>query len=134
MSGDFFNVLGVRPAVGRLFSSADDQPGCGASGVVVSYAFWRDELGRDPHAVGRTLTIGRHPVPIVGVTRAGFTGPEIGHSFDVAVPICCRPILDPRQLAGVKHRLVADGDGTFETRRFLIHSECGSQILFAGCL
>jgi len=54
----------------------------------VSYAFWRDQLGGDPHAIGRTLTIGRHPVPIVGVTRTGFTGPEIGHSFDVAVPIC----------------------------------------------
>jgi len=88
VSGDFFNTLGVRPALGRLFSSADDQPGCGASGVVLSYAFWRDRLGADPHAIGRTLTIGRHPVPIVGVTRAGFTGPEIGHSFEVAVPIC----------------------------------------------
>lgn len=88
VSGDFFPVLGVRPAAGRLFSSADDQPGCGASAVVVSYAFWRDQLGRDPHAVGRTLTINRHPVPIVGVTRAGFTGPEIGRSFDLAVPIC----------------------------------------------
>jgi putative ABC transport system permease protein len=88
VSGDFFNVLGVRPALGRLFSSADDQPGCGASGVVVSYAFWRDQLGVDPHVIGKTLTIGRHPVPIIGVTRNGFTGPEIGHSFDVAVPIC----------------------------------------------
>jgi len=81
-------VLGVQPALGRLFSSADDHSGCGASGVVVSYAFWRNQLGGDPHAIGRTLTVGRHPVPIVGVTRAGFTGPEIGHSFDMAVPIC----------------------------------------------
>jgi len=88
VSGDFFKALGVRPAVGRLFSSTDDQPGCGASGVVVSYAFWREQLGGDPHLIGRTLTIGRYPVPIVGVTRPGFTGPEIGHSFDVAVPIC----------------------------------------------
>ena len=88
VSGEFFNVLGVRPALGRLFSSADDQPGCGASGVVVSYAFWQDHLGGDPRVIGRTLTIGRHPVPIVGVTRAGFTGPEIGHSVDLAVPIC----------------------------------------------
>jgi putative ABC transport system permease protein len=88
VSGDFFKVLGVQPVIGRLFSSADDQPGCGASGVVVSYAFWQSQLAGDPHAIGRTLTIGRHPVPIVGVTHAGFTGPEIGHSFDVAVPIC----------------------------------------------
>jgi len=88
VSGDFFNVLGVQPAIGRLFTSADDQPGCGASGVVVSHAFWQNQLEGDPHAIGRTLTIGRHPVPIVGVTHAGFTGPEIGHSFDLAVPIC----------------------------------------------
>ena len=88
VSGDFFNVLGVQPAIGRLFTSADDQPGCGASGVVVSYAFWQNQLEGDPQAIGRTLTISRHPVPIVGVTHAGFTGPEIGHSFDLAVPIC----------------------------------------------
>jgi putative ABC transport system permease protein len=88
VSGDFFNVLGVRPALGRLFTSADDRPGCGASGVIVSYAFWQDHLGGDPQTIGRTLAIGRHPVPILGVTHPGFTGPEIGHSFDVAVPIC----------------------------------------------
>jgi putative ABC transport system permease protein len=88
VSGNFFNALGVLPAVGRLFTSADDRPGCGTSGVVVSYAFWQGQLAGDPQAVGRTLTIGRHPVPIVGISRAGFTGPEIGHSFDVAVPIC----------------------------------------------
>ncbi len=88
VSGDFFNVLGVRPALGRLFTSTDDRPGCGASGVVVSYAFWQGQLGGDPHVVGRTLAIGRHPVPILGVTDRSFTGPEVGHSFDVAVPIC----------------------------------------------
>jgi len=88
VSGNFFDVLGVRPALGRLFNSDDDEPGCGASGVVVSYGFWQEQLGGDPHAIGRTLTIGRHPVLILGVTGAGFTGPEIGHSFDLAVPIC----------------------------------------------
>ena len=88
VSGDFFNVLGVRPAVGRLFTAADDRPGCGAAGVVVSYTFWKEQLGGDPQVTGRTLSIGRHQVPVLGVARAGFTGPEIGHSFDVAAPIC----------------------------------------------
>ena len=60
VSGDFFNVLGVRPALGRLFTSSDDRPGCGASGVVVSYAFWQGQLGGNPQAIGSTLTIGRH--------------------------------------------------------------------------
>jgi putative ABC transport system permease protein len=88
VSGDFFNVLGVRPVLGRLFTSSDDQPGCGASGVVVSYTFWQRQLGGNPQAIGSTLTMGRHAVPILGVTPDGFTGPEVGHSFDVAAPIC----------------------------------------------
>jgi putative ABC transport system permease protein len=88
VSGDFFNVLGVRPALGRLFTSSDDRPGCGASGVVVSYKFWQAQLGGNPQAIGSTLTVGRHAVPILGVTPDGFTGPEVGHSFDVAAPIC----------------------------------------------
>jgi putative ABC transport system permease protein len=88
VSGDFFHVLGVQPALGRVFSAADDQPGCGASGAVVSYGFWQSYLKGDPRVIGQTLPIGRHAVPIVGVTAAGFTGPEIGARFDIAVPIC----------------------------------------------
>jgi putative ABC transport system permease protein len=91
VSGDFFNVLGVSPALGRLFTSSDDRPGCGASGVVVSYKFWQRQLGSNPQAIGSTLTMGRHAVPILGVTPDGFTGPEVGHSFDVAAPICSQP-------------------------------------------
>jgi putative ABC transport system permease protein len=88
VSGDFFNALGVAPALGRVFTSSDDRPGCGAAGAVVSYAFWQSQLHGDPQVVGHTLIIGRHVVPILGVTASGFTGPEIGSSFDVAVPIC----------------------------------------------
>ena len=88
VSGDFFNALGVVPALGRVFTSTDDRPGCGAAGAVVSYGFWQAQLESNPHAVGQTLVIGRHAVPILGVTSPGFTGPEVGSSFDVAVPIC----------------------------------------------
>jgi putative ABC transport system permease protein len=88
VSGDFFNALGVGPALGRVFTSADDRPGCGAGGLVVSYAFWQSQLHGDPQIVGQTLNINRHAVPILGVTSPGFTGPEIGSSFDLAVPIC----------------------------------------------
>jgi putative ABC transport system permease protein len=88
VSGDFFNALGVRPVLGRVFTSSDDRPGCGAAGVVVSYAFWQGQLAGNPQTVGRTLIIGQHPVPILGVTPPGFAGPEVGHSFDVAAPIC----------------------------------------------
>jgi predicted permease len=93
VSGEFFDVLGVAPAVGRLLAAADDQPGCGAPGVVLSHAFWRRELGARPGVVGEMLTIRARQLPIVGVAAAGFHGVEVGRSFDLAVPICARPLL-----------------------------------------
>ncbi|HYU14666.1 MAG TPA: ABC transporter permease, partial [Candidatus Acidoferrum sp.] len=93
VSGDFFRVLGVRPMLGRLFTAADDQPGCGASGTVVSHGFWQRELGGDPTAVGRQLSLDGHRLPIVGVTPPGFFGPEVGRSFDFAVPLCMESVL-----------------------------------------
>src|SRR5215467_5974091 len=57
VSGEFFNVLGIQPIVGRVFNNADDQRGCGSGpGVVVSYAFWQRELGGEASAIGRKLT------------------------------------------------------------------------------
>src|SRR5580658_5034718 len=48
VSGDFFNMLGVRPILGRVFAASDDRVGCGASGAVISYSFWQREFGGDP--------------------------------------------------------------------------------------
>src|SRR5439155_16626511 len=88
VSGDFFKGLGVGPALGRVFTAADDRRGCGTPGVVISYAFWQREFGGDPAAVGRLLSLDRRPVEIIGVTPAGFFGVDIGQSYDVALPIC----------------------------------------------
>ena len=94
VSGDFFNVLGVRPILGRLLTTADDQHGCGSgAGAVVSYAFWQRELGGEASAIGRKLTIDYHSVEVLGVTPASFFGLDVGHSFDLALPICSQPIL-----------------------------------------
>jgi putative ABC transport system permease protein len=93
VSGDFFRVLGVRPLMGRVFNASDDRRGCGLPGAVVSYAFWQRELGGDPSAIGRKLTLNYHPVEIIGVTPPGFFGLEVGRSYDVAVPICSQAIL-----------------------------------------
>ncbi|HEV3279474.1 MAG TPA: ABC transporter permease [Terriglobia bacterium] len=94
VSGAFFSVLGVQPILGRTFTAADDQRGCGSgAGVVVSYAFWQRELGGDPSAIGRQVTIDYHPVEVLGVTPAGFFGLDVGSSFDLALPICSQPVL-----------------------------------------
>jgi putative ABC transport system permease protein len=93
VSGDFFNVLGVTPVRGRLFTPVDDQRGCAAPGAVISYAFWQREFGRDPSALGRSLSLEGHPFPVIGITPASFFGVEVGGSFDVAIPLCAEPLV-----------------------------------------
>ncbi|HTQ58255.1 MAG TPA: ABC transporter permease [Bryobacteraceae bacterium] len=93
VSGSFFHVLGVHPLMGRVLAPADDRRGCGLPGAVISYAFWQGELGGDPSVIGRKLTLNYQPVDVIGVTPAGFTGLEVGRSYDVAVPICSQAVL-----------------------------------------
>src|SRR5215471_14391489 len=91
-SGDFFNVLGVTPLLGRLFAPGDDQKGCGAV-AVISYAFWQREFGGQPSIIGKNISLDSHPIEIIGVTPASFFGLEVGRSYDVAVPLCAEATL-----------------------------------------
>jgi predicted permease len=93
VSGDFFNVLGVRPELGRVFVAGDDRRGCGAVGAVISHQFWQREFGGDPSVVGKTLSLDDHTFEVVGVTPASFYGPEVGRAFDVAVPVCSEALI-----------------------------------------
>lgn len=94
VSGEFFDTLGVQPVLGRLLHPADDQPGCASAGVVLSYAYWQEQYGGRTEAIGETLTINRHPFPIVGVASPEFYGVEVGRHFDVAVPVCVEPLVN----------------------------------------
>jgi putative ABC transport system permease protein len=112
VSVSFFSGLGIQPAVGRLFTDADDQRGC-KPGVVLSYAFWQSEYGGDPAAIGKMITLEHNRYEIVGVTPANFTGLEVGRHFDVAVPICGEDVLngvdDSRLNSGVSWWLIVMG-------------------------
>ena len=90
--------------MGRLFTPADDRRGCGTPGAVLSHGFWKSELGGDPLAIGRKLTLNGHPVEVIGVTPAGFFGLNVGRSFQVALPICSEPSI---------HEYDALSSGTF---------------------
>ena len=103
VSGDFFTVLGVRPAMGRVFAAGDDHRGCGLPGAAVSDAYWQGELVGDRGVIGRTITVDGHPVPVIGVTPASFTGVEVGAPFDIALPLCSQPLL------GTQTSLLDDG-------------------------
>ena len=96
VSGDFFHVLGVQPFLGRLLGPADDQPGCPIAAANISYAFWQRNFAADPSVVGKRLTLDDHSFQVIGVTPPGFNGVSVGDTFDVAVPICVEPILNPR--------------------------------------
>src|SRR5579864_4107225 len=91
VSGDFFNVLGVPPLLGRVFTNGDDRPGCGSPGVVISASFWQREFGGAQSVIGRKLTLDGYPVEVIGVTPPSFFGVEVGRTFDVAVPLCAEP-------------------------------------------
>jgi predicted permease len=99
VDGDFFNVLGVAPYLGRVLTSADDRSGCGSPVAVLSYDFWRRQYGASGAVVGKALLLDGHPFEIVGVAPRRFTGLEVGRTFDVATPICAERILNPEQSA-----------------------------------
>jgi putative ABC transport system permease protein len=93
VSGEFFNVLGVNPFLGRVFNSGDDVRGCSAPGIVISHGFWQSEFGGARDVVGRKLTFANHSFEIVGVTPPEFFGLEVGKSFDLALPVCANAIV-----------------------------------------
>ena len=78
VSGAYFTVLGVGPALGRVIEPADDA-GYGTGPVVVlSYDFWQAQFGGAADIVGRKVLIGNHPMTVIGVAAAGFRGVDVG--------------------------------------------------------
>ena len=73
VSGNYFQTMGLEPWLGRLLSPSDDQP-TGPAVVVVSHAFWKDQLDSDPSTAGRVLELNGHPFTIVGVAPKDFGG------------------------------------------------------------
>ncbi len=73
VSYDFLPVLGAQPLLGQLFSPQEDQPGAGQF-VMLSYAFWKNRFGADPHIVGKPIQIDGVPYTVIGVMPAGFNG------------------------------------------------------------
>jgi predicted permease len=93
VSGDFFRTLGLYPAAGRLLSVDDDRRGCPAR-AVLSYGFWQTRYGGSSSAIGSTISLEGHPFEVIGVAPAGFYGMDVGHKFDVGIPICTAALFD----------------------------------------
>jgi putative ABC transport system permease protein len=95
VSGGYFSVLGLNPALGRLLGPEDDRVNGEAESVVLSHAYWQNELGGDPQIVGRRLIVNDQPLTIVGVAPRGFSGTTVGSHASVFVPITLRNALGP---------------------------------------
>ena len=93
VTGNYFSVLGLRPALGRLFTPRDDETLGGNYVAVLSYPFWETQLGSDPNVVGKQITINGQQLTITGVAPKGFNGTTLGTRPYVFVPITMRGVL-----------------------------------------
>ena len=108
VTGTFFDLLGVRPALGRLLTTDDDQPGSPAV-AVTDYQFWQSSFGGRPDILGATIRLDGKPFTIVGVTERGFFGLNIGRRFDVAVGLNGYRTLYPDSLDGIRNSFTIIG-------------------------
>jgi len=94
VSGNYFSMLGVGPAVGRVFNPAeDDRVYLGHPVVVLSYGFWQSRFNGDRSVVGRKILVNDAPMTIVGVSAKGFAGLDPAQAPQIRVPILMQPIL-----------------------------------------
>jgi predicted permease len=94
VSDNYFTVLGVPAARGRVFGGTEDQPG-NSPVVVISDGWWTRRFSRHPAIVGTTMRVNGTRMTIVGVTPPGFTGEVVGQSADVWVPASMHDVLVP---------------------------------------
>jgi len=96
VSGNYFTMLGVQPAIGRVFNSKeDDQVYNGHPVVVLSYDYWASRFARDPDVIGKKILVNDSPMTIVGVSAAGFSGIDPASSPQIRVPVLMKPVMTP---------------------------------------
>jgi predicted permease len=94
VSGEYFEVVGIQPFLGRLLERADDDHPGASNAAVLTYTEWKNNFAADPHVVGTTIRVNKHPYTVVGVTPEGFNGTEKFGSFALFVPMANQASLD----------------------------------------
>ncbi|HEY1340959.1 MAG TPA: ADOP family duplicated permease, partial [Bryobacteraceae bacterium] len=97
ISGRGFEILGVKPALGRLIQSDDDSLSGGHPVAILSYAFWKRRFGASPSVLGRWITMGRKHFQIISIAADSFSGVQPGYLTDLWLPLSVAA--DPRNLA-----------------------------------
>jgi predicted permease len=84
--GNYFHVLGLKPALGRLIGP-EDAPADGVAQVaVLSWSYWNSRFHRDPAVIGKRIFVRDRPVTVIGIAPAAYTGPRVGARTDIWVP------------------------------------------------
>jgi predicted permease len=97
VSGNYFDVLGVRAALGRTFTDGEDRaPGTGPV-AVISHAYWERRFQLDPRVLGRTLLVNGTALTIIGVTPPDFFGEIMDSHMDLWIPLTMQPLVLPNQ-------------------------------------
>lgn len=117
VTGNYFDVMGIEPRMGRFFLPDEDRTPATHPVVVISERLWQKEFGGNPNAVGSEIVVNNYPFVVIGVAPAGFTGTGMIIRDDLWVPIMMtgqiRPnftaILDGRGISLIAHGRLADG-------------------------
>ncbi|MDX2149591.1 MAG: ABC transporter permease [Bryobacteraceae bacterium] len=87
VSGNYYEVLGVKPHIGRLLTREDDVTPGAHPVIVISHNYWQRRFGGDAGVVGKTIRVNAYPVTVLGVTPPGFDGLDQGSSVDISGPV-----------------------------------------------
>src|SRR5882724_9423537 len=117
VSGWMFSTLGVRPALGRVFSENDDLRPGGHPYAVLSHDYWTHPFGQDPTVIGRTFRMGNTLYEIAGVAEAPFTGTEPGTMVDIFVPTMMHPAVTRKDSTWHRTLAMVKPGATFEPIR-----------------
>jgi predicted permease len=94
VGGQYFEVVGIKPFLGRLLQRSDDDHPGASQAAVLSWPTWKSDFGADPGIVGKMVRINKQPYTIVGVTPEGFYGTEKLGQLDIFVPMANEASLD----------------------------------------
>ena len=95
VSGNYFDVLGVKPAIGRLFVQSDDVQQERNPVVVLSFGYWQRRFGSDPRIVSDTILVNSHPFTVIGVAPPNFRSIVVGQAPDVFAPMMMKAQITP---------------------------------------
>jgi len=97
-SGNYFDALGIKPYLGRVFHASDEHGPDSAPYIVLSYAFWQSRFQGDRSVIGRVVQVDKHPFTIIGVTPPGFNGTLLFFHPDFFIPIANQGQIDANDL------------------------------------